>query len=47
MYVDPSIYENPDDALIEFTSELDPSMIDLETWIGGGNVYKELSDRLC
>ena len=40
LYVDPSIYDSPEDALNEFASELDPSVLVLEKLIGGGkNIY--------
>ena len=34
--MDPTIYESPEDALNEFTSELDPSVLEVEKIIGGG-----------
>jgi hypothetical protein len=34
--VDPTIYDSPEDALNEFASELDPSVLVLEKLIGGG-----------
>jgi hypothetical protein len=36
LYVDPTIYDSPEDALNEFASELDPSVLVLEKLIGGG-----------
>ena len=35
-YVDPTIYDKPEDALTEFTSEINPSTLFLEMMIGGG-----------
>ncbi|CAB4014881.1 ephrin type-A receptor 5 isoform X5, partial [Paramuricea clavata] len=43
LYVDPTIYDSPEDALNDFASELDPSVLVLEKLIGGGefgDVYK-------
>lgn len=36
LYVDPTIYDSPEDALNEFASELDPTVLVLEKLIGGG-----------
>ena len=36
MYVDPTNYDHPEDAVQEFASELDPKNVFLERLIGGG-----------
>lgn len=36
LYVDPTNYDSPEDALNEFASEIDPSVLVLEKLIGGG-----------
>ena len=43
MYVDPTNYDSPEDALSEFASELDPSVLFLEMLIGGGRKTNFLS----
>ncbi len=35
-YVDPSNYDDPEAAVQEFASEVDPAMMFLERMIGGG-----------
>ncbi|XP_028394326.1 ephrin type-B receptor 2-like [Dendronephthya gigantea] len=43
MYVDPSNYDKPEDAICEFAEEIDASLLYLEMLIGGGefgDVYK-------
>ena len=35
-YIDPTIYDSPEDALSEFTSELERSVLVLDMLIGGG-----------
>jgi ephrin-B len=35
-YVDPHTYEDPNQAVREFTKEIDNSHIDIESVIGGG-----------
>jgi len=35
-YVDPTTYDNPQRALLEFTKEIDASCINIECTIGGG-----------
>lgn len=43
MYIDPTNYENPEDAVTEFASELERSVVLLQELVGGGefgNVYK-------
>ena len=37
-YVRPSDYATPEEAVMEFASELEPSELNLERLIGGGNV---------
>lgn len=37
-YVDPHTYEDPSDAVREFTKEIDPSFITIEAVIGGGKL---------
>ena len=44
MYIDPSNYDSPEDAVNEFASELDPSVLFLASVIGGGMAnYKSCS----
>lgn len=38
-YVDPDTYEDPSQAVEEFTKEIDPSYICIERVIGAGKVY--------
>ncbi|VEL12742.1 unnamed protein product [Protopolystoma xenopodis] len=38
-YVDPTTYEDPSQAIQDFTKELDPSWVEIESVIGGGE-YK-------
>lgn len=42
LYVDPTIYDSPEDALNDFASELDPSVLVLEKLIGGGRYTSSL-----
>lgn len=46
MYIDPWIYERPEDALCEFASELDPSSLFLEIMIGGGTVRQSKAIKI-
>jgi len=41
-YVDPHTYEDPNQAVREFTREIDANHIIIETVIGGGWFYKRL-----
>ncbi|XP_028394334.1 ephrin type-A receptor 7-like [Dendronephthya gigantea] len=48
LYVDPTNYDSPEDALNDFACELDPSALVLEKLIGGGefgDVYKGIMKR--
>ncbi len=36
-YIDPHTYEDPNQAVREFTKEIDASLITIESVIGGGN----------
>ena len=38
--MDPTTYENPQNALLDFTKELDASCISIEATIGGGKFSK-------
>lgn len=38
-YVDPHTYEDPNQAVREFTREIDASHIIIESVIGGGRLY--------
>lgn len=40
-YVDPDTYEDPAQAVEEFTKEIDPSYICIERVIGAGEVLKK------
>ena len=37
-YVDPHTYEDPNQAVREFTKEIDSCLITIETVIGGGSI---------
>ena len=37
-YVDPFMYEDPNQAVREFTKEIDSSLITIESVIGGGKL---------
>ena len=37
-YIDPHTYEDPNQAVREFTKEIDASLITIESVIGGGKV---------
>ena len=41
-YVDPHTYEDPNQAVREFTREIDASHVTIESVIGGGKVVKIL-----
>lgn len=36
-YIDPTTYDNPERAVLEFTKELDRSCLSFESIIGGGS----------
>jgi len=38
-YIDPHIYEDPSEAVREFTREIDASCVIIEAVIGGGSLY--------
>ena len=42
-YIDPHTYEDPHQAVREFTKEIDASCITIESVIGGGENTKEYS----
>ncbi|KAM9397488.1 ephrin type-A receptor 6-like [Salvelinus alpinus] len=46
-YVDPDTYEDPTQAIHEFTKEIDPSRIRIERVIGAGEFGEVCSGRLC
>lgn len=44
-YIDPSTYEDPNEAIREFAKEIDVSFIKIEEVIGSGNMGKMASPR--
>ena len=46
MYVDPTTYEDPSDALAEFTNEISPDSVELTRVIGAGEFGEVCCGRL-
>lgn len=46
MYVDPTTYEDPNDALAEFTNEIDPVTVEVTRVIGAGEFGEVCCGRL-
>jgi len=46
-YIDPHIYEDPSEAVREFTREIDVSCVIIEAVIGGGTLILFLSLVFC
>ena len=42
-YVDPHQYEDPSEAVRDFTREIDAALITIESVIGGGTFYRKIS----
>ena len=47
MYVDPSNYDKPEDAVCEFAEEIDASLLYLEMLIGGGKKKAIFAFSIC
>ena len=44
MYIDPTTYEDPNRAVMDFTKEIDVSFVQIQEVIGGGE-YKKLFEK--